>query len=242
MLRVIKLGSELLFGVRCVLGRIANGLQSVVHAGHVVIGINGIGTDDLETGTKVFSATYFSAWLRSMNSVRPHRGSVVKPSAALPQLNSSKSFIERSDQYFGVLKYENNGRIEYLWHCSAQNSTTKQARMRGKHMQLLSVAKKFQTAGTNSSDQGDHDTWHLEYPADLVLDRDQAAHNMCLVDWETKSAIDRALRVSEAEREGILTYGLGGQYVDSHKHFKNGLHVYALTKPSSNSTALFVKK
>merc|ERR1712032_830402 len=83
-----------------------------------------------------------------------------------------------------------------------------------------SIANRVGASSSSNSDAGSSQQWHLSYPAMLVLERDQGAHNMCLVDSGTKLAIDDALNVSKKERESILTYAVGGQYDDSSRHFK----------------------
>ena len=238
----MNFGNKLLCGVRCVLGRVVDGTKNICNAGEVVVGINGVATDDLESGTQLFASNHFSAWLRNMNSVRPNRGRILRTFEEKPKLSSSKCFVDRTDQYFGVLKYEDGGKMNYLWHCSSQNFGSQEQRLRGKHIQLLGMTCRIETAGSSTSDVASGTTWHLEYPTELVLERDQGAHNMCLVDWETKSAIEDTLHVSNAEKESILTYGLGGQYDDAQRHFKFGLQIYALTKPTPKSNALFVQK
>ena len=74
----MRLRSKLLFGVQCVLGRVVDGTKNMCHASNVVVGINGVATDDLESGTQLFASNHFSAWLRNISTVRPNRGRILK--------------------------------------------------------------------------------------------------------------------------------------------------------------------
>ena len=61
------------------------------------------------------------------------------------------------------------------------------------------------------------------YPSQMVLQRDQGAHNMCLVDDVTRRELDYALW-----RSPTVAYGVGGQYAEGSRDFKYGVYVYSL--------------
>ena len=73
----------------------------------------------------------------------------------------------------------------------------------------------------------------MNYPMQLALQRDQGAHNMCLVDAETRAGIDKVLNLSPEDRQCIVAYGVGGQFDDEARDFKRGVHVYSLEKHSN---------
>ena len=65
---------------------------------------------------------------------------------------------------------------------------------------------------------------------------------MCLVDSVTKASLDIALQMDTAQRQSILTYGVGGQYAQDLAGFKYGLQLYSLESGSSGTTPSFARR
>ena len=67
----------------------------------------------------------------------------------------------------------------------------------------------------------------------MVLQRDQGAHHMCIVDDFTRLALDHALW--RRWRQGsTVGYGVGGQYAEGSRDFKYGVYVYSLEAKNDN--------
>ena len=117
----------------------------------------------------------------------------------LPLFPSATQIAGRGDSYFGIMALENNDCSTYLWHCS-RPSEAELRRHQGNHVQLVGLSE-LHVNGTAI----------MVYPSSLALQRDQGAHNMCLVDLETKNQLDIALKFKSDSK---LAYGIGSQYDD----------------------------
>ena len=214
-------------GLRCLLGK---GLMDVSDCGRedeIIISINGM---HAETPGITVSAHYCCVWVQKLRI--PQTPSYwARTSNELPMLPLLDNLVDRVDAYFGLIHVgiEN---LPYVWHCSRWVRDEVIARQRGHNQQLVGLsAYGAQTSRTM-----------LSYPNTLALERDQASHNMCLVDTETKHALDAELRINADQSRTIVGYGVGGQYDSGLRGFKYGLQVYALEIDNVSRMVSFVRR
>ncbi len=117
------------------------------------------------------------------------------------------------------------------------------ARSRGAIIQLAGLAEGPATSSSGSSaDARGSKSCVMAYPTQLLLQGDQGAHNMCLVDAETKAKIDVALRPHAERNRQVVAYGVGGQYDESQRNCRRGLHIYSLEAPDESSVYSFKQR
>ena len=213
-------------GLRCVLCRGDEITTSLIHAGYKILGLNGL---DKNLFGAPISSSVASLWIQ--RGAGPYSlGVEVEPDSRLPLFANTAQIVERGDSYFGIMALGEGDGLSYLWHCS-RPSQADLRRRQGLHVQLVGVSE-IDLDGNAA----------MVYPTSLALHRDQGAHNLCLVDLETKSQLDNALRVKSDVSGFIVAYGIGGQYDDMERDFKNGIHVYSLNRLATNGTLAFMQR
>ena len=125
---------------------------------------------------------------------------------------ASALVMDRGDSYFGIMKLNLARGPHYMWHCSSPVSKTVPPHLReryGFHVQLV---------GCSESDEGGQQS--MVYPDRMALERDQGAHNMCLVDSKTGTKLQEALGIESGATGEIVGYAVGGQYEKSRRNCK----------------------